>query len=130
MKYKVGDKVKVKSLEWYEDNLSNPDGVDFVFEMSKYCGSIGIITGVSLESDTYKIYINGDDTSWFWNDSMLEDVNQEGCEYCREKSRRALLSDEKYNESFVEVAGDKLVMVTDDAYSTKINYCPMCARKL
>ena len=47
MKYKVGDKVKVKSFLWYNENY--PDcggfmlnGVWFTKEMSHYCGVIEI----------------------------------------------------------------------------------------
>ena len=42
MKYKVGDKVRIKSLEWYnENNIGNGfeiDDVRFDPDMCKYCG--------------------------------------------------------------------------------------------
>lgn len=137
MKYKVGDKVKVKSLEWYnankdeDGNVSNGADYWLIPSMAKHCGMKGTIVNGSKCLETYDISFDGINVSkFFWQDYMLEDPAQEPCEYCRDESRRALLSDEKYNESFVEVTGGELVMVTDDTYSTKINYCPMCWRKL
>ena len=73
MKYKVGDKVRIKSLEWYnENNLENGfeiDDVRFDPDMCKYCGKNAIIT---VESKVYyKLSI--DSGEWFWYDWMLED---------------------------------------------------------
>ena len=73
MKYKVGDKVKVKSLEWYdENNIENGfeiDDVRFDPDMCKYCGKTAIITVES--KGYYKLSI--DSGEWFWYDWMLED---------------------------------------------------------
>ena len=73
MKYKVGDKVKVKSLEWYdENNIENGfeiDDVRFDPDMCKYCGKTAIITVES--KGYYKLSI--DSGEWFWDDWMLED---------------------------------------------------------
>lgn len=43
MKYKVGDKVRIKSKEWYEENRNTYGDVDddsavFNSSMEKYCG--------------------------------------------------------------------------------------------
>ena len=73
MKYKVGDKVRVKSLEWYSDSYNNCgikiNGVLFDPDMCKYCGQTGIITVKS--KGYYKLSIDSGD--WFWYDWMLED---------------------------------------------------------
>ena len=73
MKYKVGDKVRVKSLEWYnENNIENGfeiDDVSFDPDMCKYCGKTAIITAES--KGYYKLSI--DSGEWFWYDWMLED---------------------------------------------------------
>ena len=75
-KYKVGDKVRVKSLEWYNSNkdengnvLSHSDEcLFFPEEMSTYCGKefeviyIHPIVGYFLEG-----------TQWFWADWMFEE---------------------------------------------------------
>ena len=73
MKYKVGDKVKIKSLEWYSDSYNNCgieiDGILFDPDMCKYCGKTAIITVKS--KGYYKLSIDSGD--WFWYDWMLED---------------------------------------------------------
>ena len=76
MKYKVGDKVKVKSLEWYNSKKEYEDGffvgrVRFDKDMSNYCGKTAVITKANENSLYYKIDI--DRGSWFWYDWMFED---------------------------------------------------------
>ena len=89
MKYKVGDKVKIKSLEWYNQNkeyeygfyvknilLDNECGfhvnnILFDNEMSKCCSKTAVITKANENSLYYKIDI--DSGSWFWYDWMFED---------------------------------------------------------
>ena len=48
MKYKVSDKVKIKSLDWYNANKAEDGEIylgsnTFVQLMSKYCGKIATI---------------------------------------------------------------------------------------
>ena len=73
MKYKVGDKVKIKSLEWYnqnsEDNAVIKNGAGFTDAMVIYCGRATTITGIY--HDSYDLDI--DDGDWYWYDWMLED---------------------------------------------------------
>lgn len=76
MKYKVGDKVKIKSLEWYNSKKEYDYGffVNSVFfnkEMSDYCSKTAVITNVNENSLCYKIDI--DFGTWFWYDWMFED---------------------------------------------------------
>ena len=45
MKYKVGDKVKIKSLDWYNSNknekgLAMCNGLGFAASMTDYCGKV------------------------------------------------------------------------------------------
>lgn len=73
MKHKVGDKVRIKSREWYEKNKDkNGDilcgGMFFVEDMNRYCGKIATITEANA---TYKIDI--DDHEFSWTDGMFED---------------------------------------------------------
>ena len=76
MKFKVGDKVKVKSLSWYnsnknhygfvnDDNCSEP----FSDKMAEYCGKTAIVIGIY--NDSYDLDI--DNKEWGWYDWMLED---------------------------------------------------------
>ena len=73
MKYKVGDKVRVKSLEWYDINYADGgftiDGNWFDADMSVFCGKVANVKRVS--HDFYQLDIDGGE--WCWYDWMLED---------------------------------------------------------
>lgn len=74
MKYKVGDKVKIKSLVWYNKNRNEyssvvQNGISFTYSMSEYCGKTSIITA---ESNGHYI-LSIDSSRWFWYDWMFED---------------------------------------------------------
>lgn len=75
MKYKPGDKVRIKSLEWYNENKTeygwiNGDSSDAVFvnSMSKFCGNNVTIT--KAKNDLYSIADDGEYYSWA--DYMIE----------------------------------------------------------
>lgn len=71
----VGDKVKIKSLEWYNDHKSNDGNVDcgydiFTEDMSTLCGKTMTIKKVL--DDYY--YLVDDENVYNWTDEMFEDV--------------------------------------------------------
>lgn len=74
MKYKVGDKVRVKSKEWYDEN-KNERGIikfstnSFINEMVEYLGMEVIIDKVFNTSYSIK----EDKGVWSWTDEMFED---------------------------------------------------------
>jgi hypothetical protein len=74
MKYKVGDKVRVKSLEWYNRNKNENGRIDcdesvfFEANMSKLCGSIVTIKNIDVDIDAYEVKEN----SYYWTDEMFE----------------------------------------------------------
>ena len=77
MEYKVGDKVRIKSLEWYSKNkngLGNVSHYDtnntFVSLMSAYCGMTANITEV--EGSHYILDVDNGD--WGWQDFMFEEA--------------------------------------------------------
>lgn len=81
MKYKVGDRVKIKSLEWYNSLEKDSDNDVYlekcdnyiVSDMVEFLGKTAII-----ESIYYKGYdINLDNGKWSWTDEMFEDIAQE-----------------------------------------------------
>lgn len=80
MKYKVGNKVRIKSLDWYTENknedgdVSLKNGFYFIKEMKKYCGNIMTIEKV-LTDGKYKM--EDDDNAYFWTDSMIECLVEE-----------------------------------------------------
>ena len=70
MKYKVGDKVKVKEdLEIGETY----GGLTFSVQMREYRGQI--VTIKTADDDSYQI--EEDELNWYWTDEMLEDVEEE-----------------------------------------------------
>jgi hypothetical protein len=73
MKYKVGDKVRIKNLNWYNENKDRFGQIDtgyaiFSPEMAEHCGRIVTISFV------YKNYydIKEDSEHWYWTDEMIE----------------------------------------------------------
>ena len=76
MKYKEGDRVRIKSLDWYNKNKGNADetnsvwcedgGAWFFYHMSQYCGKIMTIKNVWSNSYT----LEGSDSRW--TDEMIE----------------------------------------------------------
>lgn len=75
MKYKVGDKVRVKSLDWYNENKNQTGQITclddiFVDEMSKLCGKL-----VTINSFTkHGYHINEDEYKYIWTDDMFEEI--------------------------------------------------------
>jgi len=83
MKYKVGDKVRVKSwgelvatnkLDTITDSIVNCGSSEvFVEEMKEFCGETLII----LEFGLFGAYYLTDSNGWRWQDWMLEDIEVE-----------------------------------------------------
>ena len=75
MKYKVGDKVRVKSPEWYINNYDILLGKIimgthiFTTSMAKHCGNIVTIDFVCYDS----YHIKEDDGLNGWTDEMFEE---------------------------------------------------------
>ena len=70
MKYKVGDRVKIK-----EDLVAGrqyDDDTTFTDEMSQYKGKTAVITRIDIFEQFYEIDL--DNGEWAWIDEMFEDV--------------------------------------------------------
>lgn len=90
MKHKVGDRVKVKNLEWY---YSLPEDYEliygiiergrydhFVEDMSEYCGRIVEISDI-VEVNKHEYYrIKEDYEEFYWSDYMFEEEMKENNE--------------------------------------------------
>ena len=79
MKYKVGDKVRIKSIDWYIDNKDEYDVVDcgaynFPYGMSKFCGKIVTIQNC-YTNDCYTI--KDDDKNYIFTEDMIEGLVEE-----------------------------------------------------
>jgi len=74
MRYKLGDKVKIKSLEWYNENK---DDAGFIFcnyicfdeKMTEFCGKT--VTIAAQRNEKY-YFIMEDNCLSFWTDEMIE----------------------------------------------------------
>ena len=80
MKYKVGDKVRIRSLDWYNKNRDRIDEVVcgktiFIPDMVKYCGEIVTISDVRPIIDVY--HIKEDGGMFSWTDEMFEGLVEE-----------------------------------------------------
>lgn len=76
MKYKLGDKVRIKSIDWYNANksiigcINHQDSYAFINQMSKYCGEIATIKLIYNDNDIKLDIDNGD---WCWSDFMFDE---------------------------------------------------------
>ena len=88
MRFKVGDRVQIKSIDWYNENKDEYEYIDcgkhlFYPLMSQYCGNIFTISDVY--SDFYQMYEN----RLNWTDEMIECKVEEECpqdfieKYCK-----------------------------------------------
>ena len=81
MKYKVGDKVKIKSLEWYNANKNSEGVVNFhnllFFDelMSEFCGKVVTIDAYIPRGNYYEIEEDGKVN--LWTDEMIEGLADE-----------------------------------------------------
>lgn len=75
-KYKVGDRVVVKSLEWYNRHKNSEGTVNvpqhFVVGMSKYCGQVLTISEVYGDTCYYV-----EDAGYSWSDEMFEGLESD-----------------------------------------------------
>ena len=76
MKYKKGDKVRVKSLDWYKANKNPEDAIIFgdfqIFDesMSAFCGKVVTIGHCNSKHNYYDIEEDGKVN--YWTDEMFE----------------------------------------------------------
>ena len=79
-KLEVGQKVVIKSLEWYylkKDyyGIVKLSTESFTSDMSEYCGKTATITEVQMNGENPLYLINLDNGVWNWSDEMFESVN-------------------------------------------------------
>lgn len=77
MRYKPGDRVRIKSLDWYNKNKDEDGDVDcgtqnFVDSMKSYCGQILTIKGMGTNY-SYSML----DKPFWWTDEMIEGLADE-----------------------------------------------------
>ena len=72
MKYKVNDRVRIKSLDWYNENKDNYGYIDcgsraFFTKMSDWCGKIATIKEI-CKTNCYRL----EEYDFDWTDEMIE----------------------------------------------------------
>ena len=84
LKYKVGDYVRIKSLDWYNKNKDNygaiyaGNGFCFWKNMVGHCGEIMKITSVKVDpEDSNKGYYFMENSDEKWTDGMIEGLVEE-----------------------------------------------------
>ena len=73
LKYKVGDRVKIQSLDWYNEHKNETDDIEcsnniwFYRDMSKFCGKVMTISYVGVD-----YYTMVEDLVGYWTDEMID----------------------------------------------------------
>ena len=81
MKYSVGDRVKIKSLDWYNENKDEDGNIElpthiFISEMSQFCGKVVTIEDVFEGVDDNEVYYM-EEIDCGWTDEMIEGLVEE-----------------------------------------------------
>lgn len=102
MKYKVGDRVKIKSLDWYYANKAkngyvNLLGYSFAPGMTQFCGKVVTIENISEHIEGPIVYhIEG--TSYVFTNEMIEGLAEENVitnkDFCLTKQEFDAICDE------------------------------------
>lgn len=75
MKYKVGDKVRIRPKEWFDDNMNKNEATYnsrcIWDERIRYCGRIGAITRASEAYNLFKLDLDGG--YYDWSKDMFDD---------------------------------------------------------
>ena len=79
MKYKPGDKVRIKSIDWYNANKDETgrvmcDYIGFCKEMTKYCGEVLTIMTIGNQDigSKQKYFMHETNHPWGFTDDMIE----------------------------------------------------------
>lgn len=77
--YKKGDKVRIKSEQWYYDNKNDDDYIViestlecFTKAHSRHCGEVMTIKEVEVDHETAYYEMVEDDRDLIWQDEMIE----------------------------------------------------------
>ena len=127
-KYNKGDRVRIKSLDWYNENKDRYGSVEcgfycFTKEMSAYCGQLMTITHVSSIG-----IMKMEEDSHYWTNQMIESLAREerykwyprvdDGEYWTDYD--LCIKDEVYSENITRVA----TVVTDGTSLYTYDICP------
>lgn len=81
MKYKPGDKVRIKSLDWYKSNECGGrvmcDGLGFIEMMTEYCGEELTIDFIFTDERGSGYVMKETKIQWRFTDGMIEGLVNE-----------------------------------------------------
>ena len=123
-KYKVGDKVIVKSLDWYNQNKDTFGTVNvpcsFVRDMSRFCGKVVTIRSVGFSS-----YYIEESYSYSWSDEMFEGLAEEMWAYPKTKDVKDL---PKTFDECVKIVGinDGVLLCSSDVRAMEVEKLRIC----
>lgn len=129
MKYKVGDKVRIKNLDWYYENRDKIGRVDcgsscFIPSMVTFCGQMVTILTASPLLEVYRIKEDGG--TFNWTGEMIEGLaERNGKTYpykigdrviLKGSNRCATITDLKYNSCgnlsyYIKIDNDKDISI-------------------
>ena len=131
MKYKVGNKVKVKSIKWYNDNKDEFEKIRcntayFQPTMSKLCDSILTIKNIDKFINAYIV----EENSYYWTDDMLEGLAEEEIyneddidplhELCQSKLSAVIIESDVFKDEVELILNDyEVVTRGDKTYAVK-----------
>ena len=120
-KYKIGDRVRIKSLDWYNENKNHCGEIPlfktsglFVPDMSRYCNNIMTIKDICYGT-CYRM--KEDFWNYNWTDEMIEGLVEEetnDCEKCglTRNSTRCLFMDNcphNKQKNIIEIPKDYVI---------------------
>ena len=124
MKFKIGDKVKIKK---FDKDISG-------YNPNNFINQIGVVKEVVDELYPYVVQFDEESFLLFAEEELGYD---KPCDYCMEN--KSLYFDSKYNnpnlhEVYIEDDGNMTIAPylcnTTESVQIKINYCPMCGKEL
>ena len=96
MKYKVGDKVRVRT-DLIVDKIYGAD--KFILSMCKFKGKI-----CTIKEICDKCYLfEEDDDEWYWTDEMLEDVSDNNVGEIKARTVDVADNSKEFHDAFVEM---------------------------
>ena len=127
LKYKVGDRVQIKSIDWYNENKNKYGNINcgympFTSDMTIYCGAVLTICDIKDEFSYYQM----EKCEYMFMDYMIEGlVERNGKTYpykigdrviLKGKNRCATITDLKYNSHgnlsyYIKIDNDKDISI-------------------
>ena len=123
-KYKVGDRVIVKSLDWYNENKDSNGTVhvpcSFVNDMSRFCGKV-----VTIRRAYDSFYSIEESFGYSWSDEMFEGFAEETYIFLKTKDVKDLPKD--FDECVKIVGTDEgVLLVAHDAREMEAEKLLIC----